>query len=66
MPLPLLLIKLENKDTMLINETQVVSVRRLYTGSGRLAVVRMSNGDEHIVADPPYELWENDYLIRKG
>lgn len=59
---PFLLVLLADGETKLVNESQVVSVEEYEKG---YAYLRMSNGDELIVKDPPYQQWENDYHSRK-
>jgi len=59
---PFLLVLLADGEKKLVNESQVVSVEEHEKG---YAYLRMSNGDELIVKDPPYQLWENDYHSRK-
>lgn len=59
---PLFPIILENEKTLLINEAHVVSVDK---GPNGEAIIRLSNGDEHISITPAYGDWEDDYLTRK-
>lgn len=59
---PFLLVVLDTGKRKLINESQVVSVEEHEKG---YAILRMSNGDELIIKEPPYADWENDYHSRK-
>jgi len=53
---------IKDDETLLINEAQVVSVGK---GPNGEAIIRLSNGDEHVSVTPAYIDWESDYLLRK-
>lgn len=59
---PFFPIILEDKTTLLINEAHVVSIDK---GPNGEAILRLSNGDEHVSITPDYNAWEADYLTRK-
>ena len=59
---PLFLIQLESGESMLVNESQVVTVRKAKNGN---ALITLSNGEELIVVIPNYDDWEDDFHVRK-
>lgn len=59
---PLFPIMMKDDKTLIINEAQVVSVGK---GPNGEAIIRLSNGDEHVSVTPSYADWEEDYLTRK-
>ena len=62
MPQPFLIAEKENGERVVLNEAHVSTVSPHERG---YAIVRMSNGDELVLAYPPYDDWENDVLVRK-
>jgi hypothetical protein len=59
---PFFPIILKGGKTLLINEAHVASVDKGPEGE---AVIRLSNGDEHISVTPSFDDWEADFLVRK-
>ena len=60
-PQPFLPVVLENGKRIILNESHVVTIEP----KGKHALLKMSDGQELIVADPPYQAWENDCHTRK-
>jgi hypothetical protein len=55
-----------NKEIVLINEEQVTTVMQgevTLPENKRTAKVKMSNGDEFILASPDWDMWENDLFL---
>jgi len=62
---PFRVVQLKGGLTKIINEAQVVSVEKQDSDGQAYAYIRMSNGDNFLVENPPYEDWENDCHSRK-
>ena len=55
-----------NEETVLINEEQVATVMQgehTLPDNRRTAKVKMSNGDEFVLASPDWDMWENDLFL---
>ena len=59
---PFLIVILETNEQIIVNEANVVSISKHPKGH---AILSMTNGEKHIVASPAYQVWENDFYVRK-
>lgn len=56
-----ILVRLSGGRQIILNENQIASISQ--KDNKDIAIIRMSNGDELEVTDPPYTSWRYDTLI---
>jgi hypothetical protein len=59
-------ITLRDGKKILINEDQVSSIfpPDHYPLTEGFTKIKMSNGDEYLITNPPYDQWHNDLFVR--
>jgi hypothetical protein len=56
-----------DKNIVLINEDQVATIKQglPINTQHSCANIKMSNGDEFIVVEPHWDMWENDLFLKR-